>query len=130
MVRNVAVGLFGMFILAVGVCRLWNQNKLKRECTAQAVGVAINFYSKSGLTGKRTTYHYFVEFKYSVEGVDYVNSVEISSEYYDSTGMKVTVFYDPSDPQRSYTLEEKEVSSPQGLILSGVIVCIISICLP
>ena len=111
--------LLGLFIVGNGVFMLWKRYKLDKECTAQATGTVSEIYSRGG---KSRSYH--MKFKYSAKDVEYTQSAKIGLLGYFSKGPgdSVTVFYDPSSPQRSYALEGKiSIFSALFLIAFGAI---------
>jgi len=95
--------LIGLSVAGIGVFMLWRRNKLKKECTAQTAGTVIRTYVKKKKKNKSGGTRY-MEYKYSVNSVEYIKNdrIGISDR---GVGDSVTVFYDPSNPERSYALE-------------------------
>ena len=104
--------LVGSLIAGPGVFMMKKRNKLKNDCTAQADGVVTD------CARPRKGLDYCLEFKYKVEGVEYVNSVDRLSKY--SEG-RVTVYYDPSAPSRSYADKLGVTSSELFFIAFGAV---------
>ena len=92
--------LIGLVFLLIGYLMLKRRNMLKKECTAQANVTDINIRSSR----KNNKY---LEFKYTVEGVEYAKNIQINNELYNSinNSNSVTVLYDPSDPRQFYIPE-------------------------
>ena len=96
--------LFGLVLAGPGVFLLWRRLKLKKECTAQAVGTISDIKTRSRKSDLMT-------FTYSAGGAEYAQSSNVGTFNVLSkrvaVGGSVTVFYDPSNPQRSYAKEGK-----------------------
>ena len=90
--------LFGLIVTGNGVFLMLKSSKLKKACTAQADGVVTDCARRVRRGQKGSKVYYESTYKYSVKGVEYVKSV--NREY--SEGARVTVYYDPSDPNRNY----------------------------
>ena len=97
----------GLLFVAVGGLFLWHYKRLQKLCTGQTTGVvADEGLSTQYKNGKKRT-SYRPTFAYSVEGVNYTkqsNSTSGTQKF--SDGQSITVFYDPSKPQRYYILEQ------------------------
>ena len=98
--------LIGLVLIGVGGFFVWREKRLKTLCTSQVSGVvADEGHSVKYRKGRRKE-GYQPTFSYSVEGVEYTKKTAMSySTCKVFTGQKVTVFYDPSKPQRYYVLE-------------------------
>ena len=96
--------LFGLALAGPGVFLLWRRLKLKKECTAQTAGTISNIKMRSRKSDLMT-------FTYSAGGGEYTQSSNVGTfkvlSNQVNVGGSVTVFYDPSNPQRSYAKEGK-----------------------
>jgi hypothetical protein len=87
--------LVGLLIALIVPWLFWREQKHRRRCTAQTEGV---------ISDTKTTYrdnksHHFPVFNYTVNGVEYSAwGHERMSIFSIKLGQKVTVLYDPSDP--------------------------------
>ena len=107
--------LVGLVFAGVGGFLLWRDKKLEKVCTAQVSGTvkditeSISYSTGKGKRAGRRKISYRPIFTYSVEGVEYVQqSFTGSSRPKFTVGQSVTVFYDPSSPERYYVAEEGE----------------------
>ena len=102
--------LVGFLCIGVGVFFWWSDKRLEKLCTSQVVGVVVDEgHSIQYRNGKRKE-GYRPTVAYSVEGVEYTKKANTGhSVQRVSTGQSVTVFYDPSKPQRYYILEARGV---------------------
>ena len=120
MVAKIAVFLFGLVFAGLGAFLLWIDKKKRKECTAEVVGVVKDVGKSTTFKKGRVRNSYRPTFAYSVEGVEYVkqsNTKSGTSKF--SEGQNVTVFYDPSKPQRFYVLEEGK-TTVLYLVLVGI----------
>ena len=114
--------LAGLFMMGWGFYIWWSQQR----CIEQTTGVVKTVDHEV----KDLEDNYRALFAYSVEGVEYVRS---SSHVYSkpkfSAGDSVTIFYDPSKPQRFYVLEEGKQTSKAVFFLVGfgVVILLITI---
>ena len=98
--------LLGVIFVGVGVFFWWQGKRQRRLCTSVVGGVVADegFIVKQRKRERREGYQ--PTFSYSVEGVAYTNQLPTPEETKRfSMGQKVTVFYDPFKPKRSYVLE-------------------------
>ncbi|MCL1941908.1 MAG: hypothetical protein FWG09_08180 [Synergistaceae bacterium] len=117
--RNLAIFiqiLAGLVSIGRGVIALSKRNELKNKCTVQTDGAVLDVYSGA----KKAK---LIKFKYSAEGVDYVQDDKVDTKLYDSKskGGSVAVLYDPSDPNRFYVPENSfTVSNAKINLAAGV----------
>ena len=118
----------GLLFVGIGVLLWMSKNKLKKECSAQVSGVVSGVEHtttfKSGKKGGTSVKNkYRATFKYSVGGSEYVRqSNNTSGRPRLFEGQSVTVFYDPSRPERYYVLEEgTQIMGPVLFIAFGII---------
>ncbi|MCL1876306.1 MAG: ankyrin repeat domain-containing protein [Synergistaceae bacterium] len=80
--------------------QLRKQNELKKKCSVRAEGTIIDAYYKGGRKSRRP----FIKFNYSADGAEYVQDVQVGmfNSFSMKQGKSVSVFYDPSDPNRFY----------------------------
>jgi len=86
--------------MIIGVMQLRKQNELKKKCSVRAEGTIIDAYYKGGRKSRRP----FIKFNYSADGAEYVQDVQVGmfNSFSMKQGKSVSVFYDPSDPNRFY----------------------------
>ena len=123
MVGKIVFFLVGLALVGAGVLFWWFGKKKRKECTGKVEGVVKKVdntvtYKKGKVRNEsRST------FAYSVDGVDYVkqsSTTTVIARF--SEGQTVTVFYDPSKPQRFYVSEEgRSIAIPAVLIGLGVV---------
>jgi len=116
---NMIAGLsIGLIMAGSGALWLWRGNKLKRACSAQVEGTVSHLEKRvSSSKGKQRT-RYYPEFTYSVKGVEYIkhSSWGGGPEKF-SVGQRVTIFYDPADPQRYYVKGESDGIAIQVMLI-------------
>ena len=109
---------FGLCFVGIGVFFLIKQKRLAHDCTMQANGVVRGverFRSKKSSFSTYTT-----TFMYEVQGIEHIKELSSKSAVA-SEGESLTVFYDPSDPERHYVLEYKQnIRTGLRYILFGV----------
>ena len=132
MADNIEFLLVGLVLAVIGVLWLRPRYKLKKACTAQTVGTVTGTHSKrSGRPGKRRSREY-MSFKYSVDGAEYEQQAEINAfralfmffQKHNNNINNVTVFYDPSNPQRCYTSKDAVNGAAWGFLVVGAILII------
>ena len=110
---------FGLCFVGIGVFFLIKQKRLAHDCTMQANGVVrgVERFRSGKSVG---SVNYTTTFMYAVQGIEYIKEVSSNSAVA-SEGEGLTVFYDPSNPERHYVLEYKQ-NIREGLryILFGV----------
>ena len=118
----------GLLLVGIGVLLWKSKNKLKKKCTAQVSGVVSGVdHTTTFKTGKQEgtsiKNKYRATFKYSVDGAEYVresNNTTGSPKFFE--GQSVTVFHDPSNPERYYVLEEgTQIMGPVLFIAFGIV---------
>ena len=120
--------MVGLVLVGIGGFFWWHDKNLRQECTAQTAGVVIDEgHSIKNKNGRRAD-KYRPTFAYSVEGVEYTKqtNTEHGARRF-SEGQSVTVFYDPSKPQRYYILEE---GGPGSLVWIPVILGVLFLLVP
>jgi len=103
-----AVALFGLAAVGLGVSLLLKHCKRKQRCTAQTAGIVKDI--QQGFKG------YEMEIVYSVEGAEIVSRSTSDQRPRFGVGQRVTVFCDPSDPKRHYVLGDVKTFLIAGLI--------------
>ena len=101
--------LIGLAVGCTGCYLLLKDVNLIRQCTVEVTGVVKSVDVEEGDEGKN---EYRTTVGYSAEGVEYVNrtyGVSVNSPAY-SVGESVTLFHDPSDPNRFYLPGERKLS--------------------
>ena len=123
---KIAVFLFGLLFGGLGMFLWWNDKKKRKECTAEVAGVVKDVGKSVSYKKGKVKNSFRPTFAYSVEGVEYVKQTNTTSgKNHFSEGQKVTVFYDPSKPQRFYVLEEKKLTALYMLLVGiGVAVMV------
>jgi len=117
--------IFGLCLGAalIGIAVFWvlKRHLLKMRCTAQVVGTVIGTDDDYRAGDGFFTTNYYVEFRYSVDGVEYVKNPRVSGRQCSKMkdGQEITVFYDPSKPKRCYV---KEIKFRIGLTISFIII--------
>ena len=104
--------LVGIIAVGASVVSWWREKRVKRLCTSVAGGVvADEGYTVVKHKREPQKEGYRPTFSYLVEGVTYTCRPKWISETRDFVqGQKVTVFYDPFKPGRSYALEAQTPS--------------------
>jgi Protein of unknown function (DUF3592). len=99
--------LVAVIFSGVGVFSWWSDKRVKRLCTSVAGGVVEDEgYTVVKHKREQPKEGYRPTFSYLVEGVKYTTQPKTMYETRKfSMGQKVTVFYDPFKPSRSYALE-------------------------
>ena len=92
------VMLFGLFIAVVSGFLLLLKIRRKKVCTAQVQGIVTASILRLSRGKNKKIFDYHATYKYSVDGVEYVDSVK--RKY--AEGQRVIVYYDPSNPKRNY----------------------------
>ena len=115
--------LLGLFFMVLsGLC--WRHGKrLKRLCTEQTHGVVVDEGRSRSAKGAKDLY--LPKYSYSVLGVEHTKQESSSSVRKVSTGQNVTVFYDPSNPQRAYVLEIGAETGRVALVMAAIGVVLI-----
>jgi len=98
----VIFSLIGLIGIAIGIVMLRKQTKLYQVCTAQAIGAVTGIQRKK--SGKSSNYH--TTFTYPARDTEYVKTVITSGNKF-SVGQRITVFYNPSDPDKHYVFKDK-----------------------
>ena len=116
--------LLGLLLMVAAVLCWRHGTSLKRLCTEQTPGVVVD-EGRSRRLGQKNEI-YLPKYSYSVLGVEYTKQTGSYNVLKVSKGQSVTVFYDPSDPQRAYVLElgAGNVGMVWALSIAGV-VCIL-----
>ena len=132
MADNIEFLLVGLVLAGIGILWLRPRYKLKKACTAQTVGTVTGTHTQK--KRRRISSKEYMSFKYSVDGVEYEQKTEISSfralfMFIDIVRSKnkdenVTVFYDPSNPQRCYTSKDTVNGTAWGFLVVGAILII------
>ena len=120
---TLAFFLAGLALAGLGWHLLQKHNREKHCCAAQCPGTVSDIGHVVLPSKKGDVHHYRPVFAYTVAGVEYVGRPFISyktpSVFPD--GMRVTVFYDPSDPNRFYVAEQRQPPvGPLFFIVVGV----------
>lgn len=131
----VILGVLSMGSLSafLGIWGIVKENKLRKICTGQTLGVVSNIQKIGNLTLTRQggNRHYFTEFTYMVNEVEYVKSSKIGTAGASfKQGMQVTVFYNPDNPNDYYVREDKitvsgyKIFTAAGILfmIAGVVV--------
>ena len=126
MADNIEFLLVGLVFAGIGVLWLRPRYKLKKACTAQTVGTVTGTHTQQ--KRRRKFSKEYMSFTYSVGGVEYEQKTEISSfralfmffRNYNNNNDNVTVFYDPSNPQRCYTSKDTVNGVAWGFLVVGV----------
>ncbi|MCL1875754.1 MAG: DUF3592 domain-containing protein [Synergistaceae bacterium] len=103
--------LVGLVLLKVGASKSSILNKQKKECTASAEGVFVDVAHK----GKD---YKIVEFKYTAEGIEYVQKAPVGFSLYNSMskGKNIAVLYNPSEPSQFYIPENSKPATMVALL--------------
>ena len=132
MAGNTDIGVFllGLAFVGTGVLFWWFNKRKRDACTGKVDGVVKNVdHSVTYSNGRRGSSKYRTAYAYSVNGVDYFKQSNVSSTKTSrfSEGQTVTVFYDPSKPQRFYVLEAgSNIVVTLFFVCFGVVFMIIS----
>ena len=118
--------IIGLVFTSIGVLHWRRENKLRRECTAKVVGVVSEVQHNRTRKGRN---YYTPVFKYSIEGVQYVrksnHSTRIPTKF--TVGDSVAVFYDRSNKERYYVLEDgRSIIANTAFIVVGLVIMIIA----
>ena len=100
--------LLGIILVLYGIYRLLKRYSLKRRCTVSVAGTIVD-KDTDGRPSDNEASNAYLEFKYYVNGIEYVKKPMVSACQYNKMerGQNVTVFYDPSNPKRCYVQEIK-----------------------
>ena len=117
--------IIGLVFTSIGVLHWRNENNLRRKCTVQVVGVISEVRQRT----RKGIDYYTPVFKYSIESVQYVrksdHSTKISTKF--TVGDSVTVFYDRSNKERYYVLEDgRSFKENTAFIVVGLVIMIIA----
>ena len=124
MIIAIATLLVGLFIVGLGISFWREDSALRRECTAQADCVVTNI--EHSLTSKKKD-KYTITYTYSVEGAEYVaETSEVANNPKFDLGDSVTLFYEPSNPERYYIAEIRGSVEEQatGAIFTVTVGCV------
>jgi len=109
---DILVILAGMVLVVSGVFQILRRYVfLKNSCTAQVAGNILKMErnEKQRDVDSPTTVTYYMNYRYCVDGIEYVKKRMISKRQDKAIGKynDFTVFYDPSKPKRHYVLQLK-----------------------
>ena len=127
MAGSIGTFLSGLAFAGGGVLFWWFEKRKRDVCTAKVDGVVKSIGHSVSYKNGRGRDRYRTTFAYSVEGADYVkesNTTTGRAQF--SEGQTVTVFYDPSKPQRFYVSEEgRIIAIPAILVGFGVAIMLL-----
>ena len=105
----IVLSLVGLVPAVIGAFFLLRQKRWNQVCSSQVDGTVKDVTRTGG--GRRRRRHggntYRATFTYSLQGVEYTRKLSSLLNKF-SVGQRVTVFYDPSNPERHYVLEHKQ----------------------
>ena len=124
--------VLGVLFAGVGVFLWWRDKKLRQECIGQTPGVVCNVGRTTSYKKGRRKDSYRITYAYSVEGIEYTRQSNTTTSIPAfSKEQKVSVFYDPSRPQRSYVLEEgRTIAAMLVPFILGVLLMTVGLAVP
>jgi hypothetical protein len=123
------VFFLGLFFAGVGIFKLYRQKKQKEICSAQAEGTIIEIIKRKS---PKSTAAYFPKYSFTVKGTEYVEMpVKGNNSPIFRPGEKITVCYNPNDPQTCF-ISQGQTGRSFGLFFTviGVIAMILSFVVP
>jgi len=109
---DIGMWVAGFGLLAVGAIRVLLRVFEKKRCTARAEGRVTSTEQdyNSGAAGEHETTTHFAKYEYWAEGKHVTGRERIPGRQYRrmTTGQRLTILYQPSNPKRHYVAEIKE----------------------
>lgn len=127
---GITLSIMGVMFIVISTIIKRHYDKLYNNCTQSTIGKFDKFSERLGLGDISDIRSYYPIFKYSVKGQDYYCSGSKGAYHAKDIDIKdKTIYYNPDNPNESYTDEKVNNIIFKFFKLLGIFFLIIGLCL-
>ncbi|MBQ2946326.1 MAG: hypothetical protein IJE04_00550 [Bacilli bacterium] len=122
--------IMGVVFIGVSITIKKHYEKLYNNCTESTIGKFDKVSERLGLNDTNDMRSYYPIFKYNVKGKDYYCKGNKGAYHIKDVDIKdITIYYNPNNPNESYTNKKTNNTIINVFKLLGIIFVVIGLCL-
>lgn len=127
---GIILSIMGVMFIIISAITKKHYDKLYNNCTSSTIGKFDRFSETLGLNDINDMRSYYPIFKYNVKGQDYYCQGNKGAYHTKDIDTKdTTIYYNPNNPNESYTNKKTNNTIFNVFKLLGIIFTIIGLCL-